>query len=322
MKIFYALCAVMIAGSSFGQTARLQVIHNSADAAADSVDVYLDGTLLLDNFAFRNATPFIDAPAGTPISVAVAPKTSSSVADAIATFPLTLTVGETYVAVADGIVSASGYSPATPFNLEIYATGREAAATTGNTDLLIHHGSTDAPVVDVYESGVLMTLASDDLAYADFDGYVELPTDNYIFEIQDAAGTTVVKSYDAPLSTLGLTDAAVTVVASGFFDPSVNSSGPGFGLWVALASGGELVPLSESSARVQVIHNSADAAADSVDVYLNGEILLDDFGFRNATPFIDAPAGVEISIAVAPKTSASVADAIATFPLTLAAKES
>jgi hypothetical protein len=36
----------------FGQ-ARIQVIHNSADAAASVVDVWLNNTLLLDNFAFR-----------------------------------------------------------------------------------------------------------------------------------------------------------------------------------------------------------------------------------------------------------------------------
>ncbi|MGE5810619.1 MAG: hypothetical protein ACM339_03900, partial [Ignavibacteria bacterium] len=54
------------------QTARLQVIHNAADPAAVSVDIYLNGGLLLNDFEFRTATPFIDAPAGTPINVGVA----------------------------------------------------------------------------------------------------------------------------------------------------------------------------------------------------------------------------------------------------------
>ncbi|MBK6775580.1 MAG: DUF4397 domain-containing protein [Flavobacteriales bacterium] len=40
------------------------MIHNSADLAATQVDVWLDNTLLLDNFALRTASPFIDAPAG------------------------------------------------------------------------------------------------------------------------------------------------------------------------------------------------------------------------------------------------------------------
>jgi hypothetical protein len=57
-------CAVLISAVSLAQTAKIQVIHNSADAAASSVDVYLNGGLAIDDFAFRTATPFIDVPAG------------------------------------------------------------------------------------------------------------------------------------------------------------------------------------------------------------------------------------------------------------------
>ena len=60
------LLAVMflLIGSTAYSQARVQVIHNSADAAAAVVDVWLNDQLLLDNFAFRTASPFIDAPAG------------------------------------------------------------------------------------------------------------------------------------------------------------------------------------------------------------------------------------------------------------------
>jgi hypothetical protein len=235
---------VKITLTDVGPTARVQVIHNSADAAASVVDVYLDGVLALDDFAFRTASPFIDVPAGTPISVAVAPSNSTSVGDAIATFPYTLTEGETYVLVAEGIVSPSGYTPATAFDIAVYAMGQEAAATAGNTDVLVHHGSTDAPTVDVNEvSGPLLLV--DDISYGEFaaNGYLELPTADYTINISTADGSTVVESYDAPLATLGLDDAAIVVVASGFLDPSVNSNGPAFGLWVALPIGGALVEL-------------------------------------------------------------------------------
>ncbi|HEX2616991.1 MAG TPA: T9SS type A sorting domain-containing protein, partial [Flavobacteriales bacterium] len=46
---------------------------------------------------------------------------------------------------------------------------------------------------------------------------------------------------------LGLDGAAITVFASGFLTPANNSNGPAFGLWVALASGGDLIPLSIST---------------------------------------------------------------------------
>ncbi|MCI5059062.1 MAG: DUF4397 domain-containing protein [Flavobacteriales bacterium] len=143
IKNFLLALAVLFSANAFSQIARVQVIHNSADAAADSVDVYLNGTLLLNDFKFRTASPFIDAPAGVNLEIAIAPPTSTSVADSItgAVFNYTLNSNETYVIVADGIVSASGYNPAQPFDLKVYASGQETAVTSGNTDVLVHHGS-------------------------------------------------------------------------------------------------------------------------------------------------------------------------------------
>jgi hypothetical protein len=299
------------------QTARVQVIHNSPDAAASEVDIYLGSTLLLDDFAFRTASPFIDAPAGSLITISVALSNSTSVLDAIADFDYTLTAGETYILVADGIVSPMGYSPATPFGLSVYSLGREEASTAGNTDVLVHHGSTDAPTVDVVEVGVGAGTIVNDAPYGAFAGYLELATDDYVLEVRNSAGTVTVASYDAPLATLGLEDSALVVLASGFLDPSVNSGGPAFGLWVALPEGGDLIELPVSKSRVQVIHNSADLAAATVDVYLNGDMLLDNFAFRTASPFVDLNSGVTNSIAVAPGSSTSVGDAIATFTYNL-----
>lgn len=297
--------------------ARVQVIHNSADALASQVDVYLGTTKILEDFSFRTATPYLDVPAGTPITIGIAPSTSSTVAEVFGSFTYTLTSGSTYVLVADGIESTSGYTPAPAFDLKVYAMGREQASTAGQTDVLIHHGSTDAPVVDVVETGAGAGTIVDNAAYGDFAGYLELPTANYVVEVRDASGTVTVASYDVPLSDYGLQDSALVVVASGFLNPASNSNGPAFGLWVALPSGGELIELPTSTARVQVIHNSADAAADEVDVYLGSTKIADNFAFRTATPFIDLPAGVDIEISVAPDTSTSVASAIATFDLTL-----
>ncbi|MBV2245837.1 MAG: DUF4397 domain-containing protein, partial [Lentimicrobium sp.] len=58
-----------------------------------------------------------------------------------------------------------------------------------------------------------------------------------------------------------------------------------------------------AQARLQVIHNSADAAASVVDVWLNDQLLIDDFAFRTASPFIDAPAGVDFDVVIQPANS-------------------
>jgi hypothetical protein len=304
------------------QTARLQVIHNCADAAASQVDVWLNNTLLLDNFAFRSATPFIDAPAGVPFTVGIAPANSTSAAQSIFTQSFTLDNGGSYIVVASGIVSPSGYSPAPGFSLEVFAAAREAAAGAG-TDVLVLHGSTDAPTVDVWESAVVNGNLVDDLSYPEFAGYLSVPTLDFTLQVRTANNTAVVAAYSAPLATLGLEGAALTVLASGFLNPAANSNGPAFGLFVALPSGGNLIPLpaaavETATARVQVIHNSADAIADPVDVYVNGALAIDDFAFRTATPFIDLPAsGLDVIVGIAPGNSTSAGDVIAEFTYTL-----
>ena len=217
------------------QTAKVQVIHNSADKAAKKVDVYLNGALALNDFAFRTATPFLDIPAGVPVKISIAPSTSSSVSDAIANFTYTLKSGGKYMIVANGIVSPSGYSPAKGFDLYVYDMAREKSMKSGNTDVIVFHGATDAPEVDVVESSVPAGTIIDDMGYGQFKGYLELPTNNYVLQVKDKTGAVTVASYDAPLKSLQLENQALTVLASGFLNPSANSNGEAFGLYVALA---------------------------------------------------------------------------------------
>jgi len=322
MKNFtkFLILTLLSFGFSNAQTARVQVIHNSADAAAASVDIYLnDGpTPLLDNFAFRTASSYIDAPAGIEINLKVAPGNSTSSAQFIYSKSVTLTAGATYIIVANGIVSETGYTPSTAFDLIVYETAREVSDNEDNTDVLVFHGATDAPTVDVQAVGA-GTLV-ENISYGNFsDGYLELETANYILNVTTADGAAVVASYSAPLETLNLDGQAITVLASGFLNTDINNNGPAFGLWVALASGGALVELEAPTARVQVIHNSADEAAATVDVYLNDAPLLDNFAFRTASPFVNAQAGNPITLKIAPAGSTSSAEYIFTKTVTLTA---
>jgi hypothetical protein len=317
ITLFFLLVGTL----SFAQTARVQVIHNSPDLAANVVDVYLNGSILLNDFTFRTATPFVTVPAGVQISIDVAPGNSTSVAQSIYNLSPTLTNGATYILVANGIVSPTGYSSAPNFALSVFGQGREVASNPAQTDVLVNHGSPDAPTVDVVETEVPAGTIVNDVSFPSFAGYLELPNLDFTLDVRDATGLTTVASYSAPLQTLGLAGDAITVLASGFLNPAANSNGPGFGLWVATAAGGNLIPLplaNPSTARVQVIHNSPDLAAAVVDVYVNDVLALDDFEFRTATPFIDLPAGAPLSIDVAPGNSTSSAQSLYNLTTTLA----
>ena len=240
MKTLKALLIIMLfAGVNFlyAQTARLQVIHNAADIAADPVDVYLDGTLLLDDFAFRAATEFIDAPAGVEINIGVAAGNSSSVNDTLKNFAVTLEDGMAYVAIANGVLDPGSYAAnpdgrSTAFTLFIKPKAREIG-TSSDVDFFVLHGSTDAPTVDVIARGVATLV--DDAAYSDITGYINVPPSAYTLDLTLADGTTLVQSYVADLSGLGGGSAAV--FASGFLTPTNNQNGEAFGLFFALADG-------------------------------------------------------------------------------------
>ena len=152
----------------------------------------------------------------------------------------------------------------------------------------------------------------DNAAYGDITDYITVPPASYILDVTPGNdNSTIVASFGADLSALG--GGAAVVFASGFLDPSANQNGDAFGIFAALPTGDVVAFPQVQLARLQVIHNAADVNAASVDIYLNGALLLDNFAFREATPFIDAPAGVEINIGVAGPNSASVADTIKNF---------
>ena len=258
-KVLPIIAIALFTISSIAQTARVQVIHNSADAAAAEVDVYINSDLALDDFAFRTATPFLDLPAGVEINIGIAPGNSTSVGDVLLTVPVTLTENEKYIVVADGIVSPNGYNPAPPLSLQVFLMAREMAMDPTQVDVLVHHGSTDAPTVDVVETGVGAGTVVDNISYTEFQGYLELPTADYILDITDETGAVTVARYQAPLATLGLDGAALTVLASGFLDPSQNSNGPAFGLYVASPLGGALLALPSAPLSVSEFDSSTFA---------------------------------------------------------------
>jgi len=296
--------------------ARLQLIHNSPYSAAATVDVYVNDGLLLDDFNFRDASPYIDVPAGVELKVDITAPNAADNSSPVFNTSLTLEDGKTYVAIADGDPTVS--EGATAFGVFATDIGQEAAATEGNVEFLVFHGSPDAPTVDVLARGVGVLV--DDVSYPEFtDTYLSVPPAEYILDITPGGDTdTVVASFAADLA--GAADAAIVVAASGFLSPAAETD-PGFGLLAVFANGDTaLLPtaaVESPEARLQLIHNSPYAAAASVDVYVNDGLLLDDFNFRDASPYIDVPAGVELQVDITAPNAADNSSPVFSTALTL-----
>jgi hypothetical protein len=328
LTIALTLVVLMVAGVASASTAELQVIHNAADPAAAVVDVYVnDGPdPFIDNFGFREATPFVEVPAGVNLHIGIAGGNSSGPGNYVAEFDVTLEAGNRYVAIANGVLDPDAFTPnpdGQDIEFTLFTRDRMKTRTWRNWVKIIgFHGSTDAPTVDIRVRDQYghswTTLRS--LTYGEFSSYRTLRKGHYELDVTlPGDPSTVVASYAADLSGLG--GGAAVVFASGFLAPARDAA---FGLFAALPDGTVLeLPALDVSARLQVIHNAADPAAAVVDIYVNAEPgddpFINDFAFRAATPYVDVPAGVPLSIGVAPGNSSGPEDIIGDpFVVTLA----
>jgi hypothetical protein len=203
-------------------TARVQIIHN---APSPTVDVYAGNTRLLDDFAFRTATPFVTVPADRTFTVGVALANSGSVADVIAPFPVNFDAGETYTVMAAGIV---GGNPG--FDLFVNADAQESAEVPTNVDINLFHGAPNAPEVDV--KLLAGPVIFDDIQFGEFSNYLGVPANEYVVAVTPSNDNdNIVASYVANLTALA--GGAATVFASGY----LGGQTPEFGVWVALPNG-------------------------------------------------------------------------------------
>lgn len=222
------------AATASAQTADVQIIHNAPDPLAASVDIYVDGALALDDFGYLEATPVIPLPAGTEIEIGVAGGDSDGPKDILASFPVTLLSGGSYVVMAAGVLD--GTLPGNPDGIDtafsLYPKpGLRTSSSGGNVDILAFHGSPNAPTVDIVARDVATLFPG--LAFTDYSmDYGTVPEGAYILDITPAGDPeTVVISFEANL--VGLGGGAGVAFASGFLgdDPT------DFGLNVALPDG-------------------------------------------------------------------------------------
>ncbi|GEM_PF-685458 len=254
--------------------ASLQIIHNSPDPAVDSVDVFVNGESFLTDVAFRSATDFIQVPAGVELSIEIAPA-GQGIGAALDPIPVTLAEGENYIAVASGVLDPTQFTDATgnAFTLEVFTPARTEAADPATVDLLVQHGSPDAPNVDIYlEQTGPGTPAIAGLGYPDFVGYTPIAANNEFIGIAGAGGEVFIQ-FSAPLADLNAEGAAITVLASGFFNEANVTENNGFGLIAVLADGTVLTlegfSLTESIgyANLQWPATADITTTETVDVY-------------------------------------------------------
>ena len=298
----------------------IQLIHNSPDPSLEFVDVYIDA-FSMGNFVktngdtpipFRSGTPFItDFPEGTH-QIALAPAGETDFMWSATEF--TLEDNKRYIAMVSGVREPSNFE--TTFNSESEIAfkiqidevpGAESAELdVDETFLLLHHSTTDLPNIRI-------------VAVGGGDATADYPT-GVPYGFQIAGGAVAALPYPIVQLTnndftvlfdefrVDLTAFAQQVIilyTSGFYtaegDQGIEEAN--FGMFIMPTSGGPAVELPAPDppqpGKVQIIHSAPDEQLASIDIWMNGNKIVEAFDYLEATKFIDIPAGLN-RIAISP----------------------
>ncbi|MCF8429912.1 MAG: T9SS type A sorting domain-containing protein, partial [Bacteroidia bacterium] len=263
------------------EATRLQFIHNAADVALQSFDVYFNNNKVISALNFRAATPFLTINAGnTEVRVSTANQT-----DTLFFIPsINLVSGKSYLAMAMGLKDSTNFA-ANPdganrlLNINGYDSMPEGSLLAGSFQYLVANGNTDAPQLS-FNKVPTQTSVISNLKYGDFSA---LRTDNtsYIFNISNSSKTEFNGAYS--LNAGAYLNQSGVVFTSGFYRAAGNpSNAASFKVMLAL-NNGTVVELNRLQNKLQFIHNSPDTTIRNVDIYANGIKIVNDLGFRNAT---------------------------------------
>ncbi len=174
-RVMYVLatCALMgmytsvTSAAPADNNAFVRVVHAAPGAA--NVDVFVDGTALLSNFAFSTVSNYVPLPAGSH-TIKVAPA-GQGIAAAVITDAVVVTAGVPYT------VAALGTNAST-FQLQTFVDDNTAIANMAK--VRVYHLSPNAGPVNVAASGVTVISG---LTYPNASAYLPVPPGTYTFNV-------------------------------------------------------------------------------------------------------------------------------------------
>ena len=270
-------------------TASVRVAHLSPNAP--NVDVYVDGSVVLEDVPFATVSDYLDVPAGereVEITAAGDPDTS------VFSGPVAVEADADYTVAAAGELGDDADQPFEPLVL----TDDNSAPGGDTARVRVAHASPDAPAVDVTaEAG---TTLFDGVPYGG-SGYTEVPAGDYTLQVRgDTESNDGDVVADTDVSVAG--GQVYTVFAAGYLSPDDDPADTPFQFVLAQDTGGGM--MGSGTASVRVAHLSPNAP--NVDVYVDGDAVLEDVPFTTVSGYLDVPAGereVEITAAGDPDTS-------------------
>jgi hypothetical protein len=179
-------------GGDDSSPARLRVLHASPDAP--NVDVYVDGTKVLNNVPYPTVSSYLNVAAGMREIKVNAAGTTTTVIDV----KPNLSSGAAYTAMAATFVA----------NIQaLLATDETSAAPAGQARVRVIHASPDAGPVDILVNGQVVL---SNVPFGTISSYLTLPVGTYNVQV-NAAGTSTTEIQASLTVSGGMNYSAVAI---------------------------------------------------------------------------------------------------------------
>jgi len=291
-----AIAATLAAcgGDDNNDEAYLRVLHASPDAPA--VDVAIDGDVVLEGVSYQEGSPYLE------------------LNDGMRTVEFLVAGTDTVAFSIDVDLMDDSYYSAIAVNkladLDVKLIDDTATFTDGDADVTVVHAATDAPAVDIFVTAPEAELGAPTLDAVPYEADATLEgvaAGDYQIRVGgDASGELL---YNSGTLSVG-SDVAVVAV-----DSTKGLSPVSLIVWDADGA----TTVLDFSAELRVVH-AVDAI--DVDVFADGELLLEDFSYEDVEGYLKLdPGTVQVAIAAANQGLSNALDNLS-GDLTLEAGES
>jgi hypothetical protein len=352
MMMFVAVSSLMMTTvvTTFAQpTPTIQVIHAAADPALGQVGLWvalppatpttpLSFIQAVPSLAFRSTTPAL---AGIPpVLPSFAPLANQQLtlnitpANSTSATPAALSVTGIRLSPGANIFIARGVQTPSMFaanpngvstSLSVVGLTDTVSVPAGQTRLILYHGVTDAPAVDLYFREFNLVAVAN-IRFDQFSVFT-VPTGEYTIDVRAAGTTTVVGSFRASVQTWNASGQRVVLAATGFLNPSANRNGAAFGLTAYTPSGQSFnlptvpplpPPSMQPDVSFQAIHASADPSASPISAWLGIPLVqLGTTSFVRAAPVLTFRTGTPRFASLTIGTAAAPLSTLRGVPLAL-----
>ncbi len=201
----------------------VQIVHAAADVTLSIVDVYVNGTRVIDDLNYREASAKLAVPVDATIGIARGSSTDLGPDDP--QFTVAFTPGETFAAVLAGEVGHSE-GPLSLVTLPKKTSGKTLEpVSTGFV-----HAIVDGPPVDCYVNGVAVTSG---LSFGE-SGVASSTSDRQVIHVKRHDDGSLIESFEV---TLGTGSEAFPIILAGYLSPPPGSENRAMSMMIVSETG-------------------------------------------------------------------------------------